>query len=100
MKECRKIFKGVSSSFRNFHWLYFDQGNSNKKLDGAGDKIKEQKKKVNRRTQYIINEKSHNMYEYDILKAFLLGGVGNLQNQHSKKHGKHNPDTLKYLLHV
>ena len=30
----------------------------------------------------------------------MPGSEGNLQNQHSKKQGKHNPDTLEYILYA
>ena len=32
-----------------------------------------------------------------MLEAFILGIGGNIQNQHSKNQGKHNPNKLKYF---
>ena len=34
-----------------------------------------------------------------MLKFLLLGIGGHHQNQYSKKHGKHNPDMIKYLFY-
>ena len=48
MKECQKIFKGVSLGLRKPHPLYIDQVNIQKKLIGDGNESKENKNKGKR----------------------------------------------------
>ena len=54
-------------------------------MDGDLNESKENLKKVKRGTQSSNNEKAQIIYEYDVLEAFLIDNVGNLQNQHIKK---------------